>query len=165
MQKFDVIDTHLYWKPYNVFHKRIRLAQVKKILSWAKSDNEVVICGDMNATPRTRAMRYFYKKGYRSSHKLAIGHEPDWTCANPVGGPERTVRDRIALYFYNFLKRGRIGIWRGVLDYVLVTQKFKVIEAGIFGATPSKQNKRIYPSDHRGVYADLRLPVWSSSRD
>lgn len=164
MQEFDVVNTHLYWKPYNFFHKRIRLGQVKRLLSWAMSDREVVICGDMNATPRTKAMRYFEKRGYRSSYRLAMGHEPDWTCANPVGHPERTLRDRIALYFYNIVKRGKIGIWRGVLDYVLVTQKFKVLAVGIFGDKPSAENRRIYPSDHRGVYADVRLPLWSNNR-
>jgi endonuclease/exonuclease/phosphatase family metal-dependent hydrolase len=165
LQRFDVIDTHLYWKPYNLFHKRIRLNQVKRILSWAKSNREVVICGDMNATPKTRVMRYFYKKGFRSGHKLALGHEPDWTCANPVGGPERTLRDRIVLHLYNLARKGKLGIWRDVLDYVLVTQKFKVLDAGIFGQNPSKQSKRIFPSDHRGVYVDIRLPMWSSNRD
>lgn len=165
MHQFDVINTHLYWKPYNVLHKRIRLGQIKKILSWAKSDREVVICGDMNAVPRTRAMRYFYKRGYHSSHRLFHGHEPAWTCANPVGYPERKVGEKIALVMYNLYKHRRIGIWRDVLDYVLITTKFKVMGAGIFGEMSSATNKRIFPSDHRGVYADLTLPIWSWKRD
>lgn len=160
MHEFDVINTHLYWKPYNIRHRRIRLSQVKRLVSWAKSDRPVVVCGDMNATPNTKAMHYFNKRGYRSAHKLAVGKEPNWTCANPVDHPERTLRDRIVLHIYNIVKNRRFGIWRGVLDYVLVTDQFKPVAAGVFGDKPSEENKRIFPSDHRGVYADLTLPLW-----
>lgn len=159
-QEFDVINTHLYWKPYNLLHNRIRLGQVKRLVSWAQSDREVIICGDMNTAPRSRSMRYFYRRGYHSGYKLFHGKEPKWTCANPVGHPERTLRDRLALYAYNLVKRRRIGIWRGVLDYILVTKDFKAIGAATFGNQPSKKYARIYPSDHLGVYVDLSLPIW-----
>lgn len=161
-KEFDVVNTHLFWMPIHPMNRKIRTAQVKKILSWAKSDREVIITGDMNATPNTGAIKVFWQSGFRSVYMVANGREPDYTCANPMGPPDRTLKEISFLAVYNLIRRWRLGVWRGVMDYVFVSSGWAVLTAGIFGDKPDPEDKHLYPSDHRGVYGDLRLKFWKS---
>jgi endonuclease/exonuclease/phosphatase family metal-dependent hydrolase len=44
------------------------------------------------------------------------------------------------------------------IDYVLLRNGFKAVAAGIVGEEPSDRLSGLWPSDHAGVWARLRLP-------
>jgi endonuclease/exonuclease/phosphatase family metal-dependent hydrolase len=45
----------------------------------------------------------------------------------------------------------------GTLDYIFVSQRFRVIDAGLAFDRPSPEDPDLFPSDHLGVFARLAL--------
>ena len=159
LKEVDVINTHLFWYPYNLMRTFIQRDQVKRIIQWSSSSRPTIICGDMNAVPKSRPIIEFSKRGFVSSYKNANGSEPKWTCANPVPSPERSTKDNLLLALYNLLRFHRFGVWRGVYDYIFINKYLKPKKAGVFGKEPAENDSTLYPSDHLGVYADISIKL------
>jgi endonuclease/exonuclease/phosphatase family metal-dependent hydrolase len=148
-----VANTHLYWPP--AAHPT-RVRQVERLLDWlaaAEPDTPVVVCGDFNATPGSRAIDLM-KRSFASAHEAVHGHEPEYTCPTPLAGGSR-VRGAVTRGLQRlFTNRPGAG-WCGTLDYIFVSPSIRVVSCGIILDCPSPDDPTLYASDHLGLAAVL----------
>jgi endonuclease/exonuclease/phosphatase family metal-dependent hydrolase len=148
---------HFYW-PTGAHGARAR--QVERLLAWVgplAPESAVVVCGDFNAAPGTRAIALI-GRSFASAHQARHGREPDFTCPTPLvfGGKVRGAVTRGLLRLFS----NRPGdTWRMTLDYIFVSPGIKVLECGVILDRPSPDDPTLYASDHLGLAATLELPV------
>ncbi len=136
-QLLDFVSTHLH----HIAHDReARLEQAMAIVGHLNDTGRVplqVIAGDMNEIPDGPAIHYF-KQGYRSAYAAVHGYDPLATFPTALVPPNNG--------------------WAGCLDYIFVSPTLKVTEARIFCNRPAAHDHDLYPSDHVGLLATVRIP-------
>jgi endonuclease/exonuclease/phosphatase family metal-dependent hydrolase len=155
-----VATTHLHWWPGEAPE---RDQQVQQIIDWLtpfKTDRAIIVCGDFNGTPDTRAIRLM-RDHFSSAFAVVHGHEPEYTCPTPLAvGSFKTMRD-----VYRAVRRKILSIaanrtahpWRGTLDYVFVNQHVRVIDCQVVLNQPASNDAKLYPSDHFGLMAAVEI--------
>jgi len=148
-----VANAHLFSSPSDAPE---RVHQVERLMDWLRTlpgDPAVAICGDFNAPPDDGAIRRM-KREYRSAYALRNGREPEYTAPSGLSvskpGMLKSLMKDINL-------TGLRPNWRGTLDYIFISRKFRVIDCQLALNTPDPRNKRIYPSDHFGLMATLEV--------
>ncbi len=137
-QPFVFVNTHLHHPPEA---KAERVAQLEYLLAWLGRDARrlpTVIAGDFNsyAEPPEPAVALM-KSRFRSAYEAAHGREPEKTWTTPVNTYDDSPH--------------------GTLDYIFVSEEFRVADAGLAFDKPSPLDPNMYPSDHLGLYAVLEL--------
>jgi endonuclease/exonuclease/phosphatase family metal-dependent hydrolase len=131
----DFYNTHLHFPPEATAE---RLAQAEKLLAWTETwsgANATVVVGDFNAyvgEPTVDLM----KSRFVSAHEAVHGREPEKTWPTPVNTYDKSPP--------------------GCLDYVYVAGA-DVLEAGLCFDKPHPLDADLFPSDHLGVMARLRI--------
>jgi endonuclease/exonuclease/phosphatase family metal-dependent hydrolase len=151
-----IANCHLFWQPGD---SPQRIRQVEILLERVKAfppETPVVICGDFNGTPETRAIRRM-KSTFTSAYEAVHGHEPIYT--TPTLLPHSTLEFlRTAMHFSRYVKLKDLRPnWRGTLDYIFVNENLNVLDCQVVLEQPEKENSRIYPSDHFGLAATLEI--------
>jgi endonuclease/exonuclease/phosphatase family metal-dependent hydrolase len=138
---FRVVTTHL-----ESFNDTSQVAQGKELVAPggpALTSLPTVLLGDLNSradgtgTPtHANLLAAGFQDAWPQAHPADIG----LTCCHgddlrEVGGP-----------FYSRI------------DYVLLRNGFRAVAAGIVGEAPGDRIAGLWPSDHAGVWARLRLP-------
>lgn len=118
-----------------------RRNQVVSILEWLATlprvDAEVLV-GDLNATPDEPAIAELRRGGFVSAVEVTLGrHEPTY----PSGLVAPSIPRGPAM----------------CLDYVWTRGAVRVLDARLAWAAPAPWDPTLYPSDHRGVVADVAL--------
>jgi endonuclease/exonuclease/phosphatase family metal-dependent hydrolase len=119
-----------------------RRNQVRAILEWLDAlppSDVVTIGGDLNAVPSEPAIDLLRAAGFRSAHHTVNG-------SDPVTFPSGLIAP---------------SIYRGpgfCIDYVWVRGAAEVVDCRLAWDQPSAADPTLYPSDHRGLIADLVLP-------
>jgi endonuclease/exonuclease/phosphatase family metal-dependent hydrolase len=138
-RSFRVVDTHL-----ESFSDQSQVAQGHELANaFRRTTMPTVLLGDFNSradgtgTPTYATMLTAgFKDAWRQAHPNDVGmsccHGED---LRELGGP-----------FYSRI------------DYVLVKNGFRGVAAGIVGRAESERINGLWPSDHAGVWARLRLP-------
>jgi endonuclease/exonuclease/phosphatase family metal-dependent hydrolase len=135
-RRFAFVNTHLHHPPEA---EAERLAQAEYLLSWMDRDSSrlpTVIAGDFNAYPHEKTVALM-KSRFRSAFEAVHGREPEKTWPTPVNQFDPSPH--------------------GTLDYVFVSDDFRIINAGLAFDTPANGAPDLYPSDHLGIFADLGL--------
>jgi endonuclease/exonuclease/phosphatase family metal-dependent hydrolase len=136
---FRVIDTHL-----ESFDDASQVAQGQELAAGPASTSlPTILLGDLNSrADRTGTPTYanLLASGFRDAWPQTHPNDTGLTCCHgddlrDVGGP-----------FYSRI------------DYVLVKNGFRATAAGIVGEAPQDRLSGLWPSDHAGVWARLRLP-------
>lgn len=124
-------------------HEAVRDRQVERLVAWLDaappSDSQVVV-GDFNARPGEPAHARMQAAGFRSAHAEANGAEPAVTWPSGLVAP---AMDTDGL--------------PGCLDYVWVRGAATVESAGTVFDRPAVHDATLYPSDHLGVVATIRV--------
>jgi endonuclease/exonuclease/phosphatase family metal-dependent hydrolase len=135
-----VVNTHLH-HPDGPSGQRMRMRQARAVLGFLQglpATDATVLLGDLNATPDEPALELLFGEGFRSAtREVGLGDPPTF----PSGLIAPT-------------------IYRGPgvsIDYVLVRGMVRVIDARLAFDQPSADDPGLYPSDHRGLVADLAL--------
>ena len=131
----DFYNTHLYFPPEA---KEERLVQARRLLEWLDArggGGAVLVVGDFNAYAGEPAVELM-KSRFISAHESVHGREPEKTWPTPVNTFDPSPP--------------------GALDYIFVTGA-KVIDAGLAFDTPHPLDGQLFPSDHLGVMAKLKL--------
>lgn len=135
-----IVNTHLH-HPKGLAGQRMRLRQVSDVLRLVETfppTGATVLLGDLNATPNEPALGLLFAEGFRSAtREMGLGDLPTF----PSGLIAPT-------------------IYRGpgvTIDYVLVRGMVSVLDARLAFDQPSAQDPGLFPSDHRGLLADLAL--------
>jgi len=133
---FVFVNTHLHHPPEAEVE---RVAQVEYLLSWLDRDSRrlpTVVAGDFNSYPHEKAVALM-KSRFRSAFEVVHGREPEKTWPTPVNEFDLSPS--------------------GTLDYVYVTDEFRVLDAGLAFDVPSAETETLFPSDHFGLFARLQL--------
>lgn len=133
----DVYVTHLH-------HVReedgLRQYEVQRLFQWIRSRSDVttcIVCGDFNATPESLSISLVPK------HFRTVQTNPTFPTdlIEPGEVPSETEIPRLSL----------------CLDYIWITQDLLIEKSGICFNQPSAKDLTLWPSDHVGIWADLRL--------
>ncbi len=146
----DFYNTHLYWVPSRE-GSAIRRKQAERLLQWVTMHGEEgpqVIVGDFNAIP-TGQTTALMKRTFRSAHEVAQGQEPARTWPSPLISTVNVMRT----FGVPSIPPG----YSGTLDYIFVSQGVEVLEARVAFNRPDAADERLYPSDHFGLRARLRV--------
>lgn len=133
-QSLDFVATHLH---HVAFDKEARLEQVMALIGWLNGQGRVplqIVAGDFNEMPNGPAISQM-KQMYRSAYALARGFEP------------------LATFPTALVK----GDWASCLDYIFVSPAVQVATARIFCDRPAGHDPTLYPSDHVGLVATLKI--------
>jgi endonuclease/exonuclease/phosphatase family metal-dependent hydrolase len=134
-EALDFYNTHLHFPPEAAAE---RLAQAEKLLAWCETWSgaaATVIVGDFNAyggEPTVALM----KSRFASAHEAVHRREPEKTWPTPVNTYDKSPP--------------------GCLDYVYVAGA-EALDAGLCFDKPHPLDGELFPSDHLGVMARLRV--------
>lgn len=153
-QQVRLVNGHFYWQPGE---SAARLQQVERVLAWlgdALDNPPCIICGDFNSTPETQPIQRM-RQNCVSAHAAIHGAEPEYTCPTPLPRSAWAVT-RTLLGFLLLIRPSHLNPrWRGVLDYIFVDPRLRVLDCQIAFDKPAPDDLRIYPSDHLGLYAEV----------
>jgi endonuclease/exonuclease/phosphatase family metal-dependent hydrolase len=131
---------HLHHVPSD---EAVRAAQVATLLPWldASPDNDaMIVVGDFNAPPSDAAAAMMRDAGFRSAFAVANGHDPAVTWPSGLQAPAMDTDGEPAC-----------------LDYVWVRGAVTVEDARLFADRPAVGDPTLYPSDHVGIAARVRV--------
>ena len=132
--------THLHHPPEA--HAE-RLEQVEALLAWLETSpghDALIVVGDFNANPREPAHARMVAAGYRSAFAVANGAEPAVTWPSGLQAPGMDTDGE-----------------PDCLDFVWVRGAVEVEGARLVFDRPSVGDSTLYPSDHIGIAARLRI--------
>jgi endonuclease/exonuclease/phosphatase family metal-dependent hydrolase len=121
----------------------VRAEQVATLVPWldARPDSEaLVVVGDFNAEPGEEAYRRMTEAGFRSAHLEANGAEPAVTWPSGIQAPGIDTEGEA-----------------GCLDYIWVRGPVRVDACRVVFDRPAVDDPTLYPSDHFGLIATIRL--------
>jgi endonuclease/exonuclease/phosphatase family metal-dependent hydrolase len=145
---------HFYWQPGE---SASRLHQVETLIKWLKSipgNPPCIVCGDFNATPETSAIQRM-RQQFRSAHAAIHETEPAYTCPTPLPRDFWAQLRTTAGFFVLIRPKHYNPRWRGVLDYIFVDPRLRILDCEVVLNQPDPDNPRIYPSDHFGLCATI----------
>ncbi len=120
-----------------------RLAQVEQILAWlegAPDHDAMVVVGDFNADPREPAYARMGAAGFHSALLECNGAEPSVTWPSGLQAPGMDTDGE-----------------PGCLDYIWLRGSIEVEEARVVFDRPDVDDPTLYPSDHFGLAARIRV--------
>lgn len=149
------VNGHLFWQPGESQERNV---QVELLLDWLDTQPAnvpVIVAGDFNGLPGTPAielMREYFDSAYQAIH----GDEPEYTCPTPL--PSSTRVKLRSLISWRFGKRPKPDPdWKGTLDYIFVDPRLHTEDCKLVLDRPAEYNANIFPSDHFGIYAIIKV--------
>ncbi|MFI5255231.1 MAG: endonuclease/exonuclease/phosphatase family protein [Candidatus Limnocylindrales bacterium] len=124
-------------------HAQVRLAQAEAVVAWLAALPPVaatIVNGDFNASPEEPTYRRMLDAGFRSAYAAANGAEPDVTWPSGLLAPGMDTDGEPSC-----------------LDYIWVTGAVTVRAARLCFDRPDVVDPTLYPSDHKGVLAELEI--------
>jgi endonuclease/exonuclease/phosphatase family metal-dependent hydrolase len=130
--------THLH---HLVPDEAIREEQAIQLTEWLRPDKgALVVVGDFNAEPEEPAYRVMEEAGFRSAFAEANGEEPHSTWPSGIQAPGMDTDGE-----------------PGCLDYIWVRGAITVEDAALAFDRPAVDDPTLYPSDHLGLRARIRV--------
>lgn len=138
--RLDFVVTHLH---HLVADEAVREEQAIQVTEWLRPDAvPLVVVGDFNAEPDEAAYGVMRDAGFRSAHVEANGEEPAVTWPSGIQAPGMDVDGD-----------------PGCLDYIWVRGAITVESCRLAFDRPSVDDPTLYPSDHFGLSAHIRIGV------
>ena len=136
--RLDFVVTHLH---HEVDDEAIRTEQATKLTGWLDGiAGPLVVVGDFNAEPVEPTYSLMREAGFRSSFADANGEEPRVTWPSGIQAPGMDLDGE-----------------PGCLDYIWVRGPITVASCRLAFDRPAADDPTLYPSDHFGLAARLRL--------
>jgi endonuclease/exonuclease/phosphatase family metal-dependent hydrolase len=134
----DFVVTHLHHLPAD---EAVREEQAATLAAWLEGNvGPVAVVGDFNAEPMEPAYRVMGEAGFRSAYREANGAEPDVTWPSGIQAPGADDDGD-----------------PGCLDYIWVRGAITVESAALAFDRPAVDDPTLYPSDHIGLAARIRV--------
>lgn len=152
-----IANGHLFWQPGDSTE---RLRQVERLLDWLSPFLDhvpVVVCGDFNSPPDTKAIRCM-RVNLASAYAAVHGAEPDYTFPTPLPRSKLAMLHILIAYWRDIrLSELRLKL-RNTLDYIFVNDRLRVVDSRVILDWPALTDPKSYPSDHYGLLAVLECP-------
>jgi len=137
-QSLHFVVTHLH---HLVPDEAIREEQAIQLVEWLRPDPQpLVVVGDFNAEPVEPAYRVMEEAGFRSAFAEANGEEPAFTWPSGIQAPGMDNDGE-----------------PGCLDYIWARGEITVEGAALAFDRPAVDDPTLYPSDHLGLQARIRI--------
>ena len=120
-----------------------RLAQAEQLVAWldaAPAHEAMALVGDFNAGPREPTYARIAAAGFRSAYREANGREPAVTWPSGLQAPAMDTDGE-----------------PDCLDYIWLRGAVAVEDARLVFDRPAADDSTLYPSDHIGIAARLRV--------
>jgi len=140
--RLRLVNTHLH-HVVGEEHDQIRAGQADALLGWLAdlpAAGATIVTGDFNADPLEPTYARMLAAGFRSAYREANAAEPDVTWPSGLEAPAMDTDGE-----------------PGCLDYIWVAGAVTVRSARLVFDRPAPDDPTLYPSDHRGVLAELEL--------
>ena len=137
---FAFVVTHLH---HEVADEAAREEQAVALIAWLAGKPEPaarVVVGDFNAEPTEPAYARMVEAGFRSAHAVANGAEPAVTWPSGIQAPGMDDDGE-----------------PGCLDYIWVRGPIEIESCRVVFDRPAVGDPTLYPSDHFGLVARLRI--------
>jgi len=118
----------------------LRLFQVQQLLQWIDSRADgtpAIVCGDFNATLDASSAGLMATR-FRPTQTMPTAFTPLADRNGAVSHPDRPRMDRC-------------------IDYIWISDGIEVLASEVCFNRPSPDDPSLWPSDHAGVWADLRI--------
>jgi endonuclease/exonuclease/phosphatase family metal-dependent hydrolase len=136
--RLTFVATHLH---HEVPDEAIRARQAAALVEWLAAEHgPTVVVGDFNAEPVEPAYRVMLDAGFRSAHVEANGAEPGVTWPSGIQAPGMDTDGE-----------------PGCLDYIWVRGPINVEDCRVVFDRPAVDDPTLYPSDHFGLAATIRI--------
>jgi endonuclease/exonuclease/phosphatase family metal-dependent hydrolase len=152
---FLLVNGHFYWQPGASKARQKQIELILDFLDTQPVDQPIVVCGDFNSIPETPAIERMCQY-FDSAYKFANNYEPDYTCPTPLPKPI-SIQLRTQIVWRLGLRSKPDPEWRGTLDYIFVDPRLLTQECRIVLNQPAPDNPEIYPSDHFGLWATIKV--------
>jgi endonuclease/exonuclease/phosphatase family metal-dependent hydrolase len=133
----DVYVTHLIAARVEDTARQYQAGQLREWIRTRDDADFAVVCGDFNAAPDQPSMRLM-SAAFRPTQTQATAFTP---LQEPGGKPTHPEWER----------------FDRCIDYIWVTESIKVQASGLCFNRPAPNDPTLWPSDHVGVWADLKL--------
>jgi endonuclease/exonuclease/phosphatase family metal-dependent hydrolase len=137
-----LVNTHLHHLIGDE-HDQLRAGQASALLGWLAGlpvVDATIVTGDFNADPLSPTYGLMVAAGFRSAYREANGSEPEVTWPSGLQAPAMDTEGDARC-----------------LDYVWVAGSVGVRSARLAFDRPAIDDPTLYPSDHRGVLAELEI--------
>jgi endonuclease/exonuclease/phosphatase family metal-dependent hydrolase len=145
---------HFFWQPGDSTE---RLRQVERLLDWLDPFLDhvpVVVCGDFNAQPGTKAVQRM-RQDLISAYAAIHGDEPKYTYPTPLPRSKLALL-QILFAYWRDIRLSELSLkMRGTLDYIFVNHRLRVADSRLILNRPAPNDPKLYPSDHLGLLAVL----------
>ena len=131
---------HLHHLPADAGKRDKQAAALLAWLEEAPAHDAMVVVGDFNASPDEAAAHRMCDAGFQSAYELANGADPAVTWPSGLQAPAMDTDGEPSC-----------------LDYIWVRGAVAVEEARLFADRPAVGDPTLYPSDHLGIVARLRI--------
>jgi len=136
--RLDYVVTHLH---HLVPDEALRTGQASALSAWLDEvHGPLVVVGDFNAEPTEAAYGVMRDAGFRSAHAEANGAEPELTWPSGIQAPGMDTDGE-----------------PGCLDYIWLRGPVVAESARLAFDRPSLDDPTLYPSDHFGLAARIRI--------
>jgi endonuclease/exonuclease/phosphatase family metal-dependent hydrolase len=130
--------THLHHLPPD---EAVREEQAIQLVEWLRPDGQpLLVVGDFNAEPDEPAYRVMTEAGFRSAFAVANGAEPVSTWPSGIQAPGIDADGE-----------------PGCLDYIWFRGGITVESCSLAFDRPAVDDPTLYPSDHLGLQARIRV--------
>ena len=150
-----LVNGHFFWQPGASPKRQQQIELLLNLLDTQPVDQPVIVCGDFNGVPGTSAierMRQYFDSAYNYVHK----QEPEYTCPTPLPKTGR-VKIRNTVGWLLRMRPKPDDAWRGTLDYIFVDPRLQTQDCQVVLNLPAKENPELYPSDHFGLWATIKV--------
>lgn len=149
------VNGHFFWGPED---SNERKDQIELMLDWLDTqpaEIPVIVVGDFNGLPDSPPIDLM-RQYFDSAHRAVHGIEPEYTCPTPLPNSARVkLRNLVG---WGLGKRVKPDPnWKGTLDYIFVDPRLHTLNCKLVLDKPSESDLRIYPSDHFGIYATIKV--------
>ena len=150
-----LVNGHFFWQPGISVYRQEQIELLLDFLDTQPVDQPVIVCGDFNGIPGTPAierMRQYFDSAYNIVHN----QEPEYTCPTPLPKSKRLKLLQIMMWLLR-LRPKPDPDWRGTLDFIFVDPRLQTQDSSVVLNLPADNNPEIYPSDHFGLYASIKI--------
>jgi endonuclease/exonuclease/phosphatase family metal-dependent hydrolase len=140
--RLRVVNTHLHHE-IGPEHEALRDRQAAALVAWLESlpaADATIVTGDFNADPLEATYARMEAAGFRSAYREANGSEPSVTWPSGLQAPAMDTD----------------GAPR-CIDYIWLAGTATASSARLVFDRPAADDPTLYPSDHRGLLAELEL--------
>lgn len=150
-----LVNGHFFWQPGVSDGRQRQIELLLDFLDTQPVDQPVVVCGDFNGIPGSPAIERM-RQYFDSAHNIVNKHDPEYTCPTPLPKSKRVQIRNIIMWLFR-MRPNPYSNWRGTLDYIFVDPRLQTLECKVVLNIPASENPTIFPSDHFGLWAKIKV--------